>query len=108
MSDVIKYNNIVQLFREDSQSFENDEALKKWLSSEINDLINTDFEKLLSILYRIDVAENKVRQMLLEETESNAGDIIADLLIAREKQKVKTRAMFKQTNLTPNDDCEKW
>lgn len=108
MNDIIKYNNIAHLFVEEEKNFEDEAALKKWLSNEINELITHDFEKLLSILYRIDVSEQRVRAMLIQETESNAGDIIADLLIEREKQKIITRAMFKQVNTNIDDECDKW
>ena len=36
---------------------------KQVLVEKINDLINTDFQKLVSILYRMDVSEIKLKQL---------------------------------------------
>lgn len=62
------------------------------LSKAIQYLIDTDFEKLMQILYRIDVDENKVRQAFGLEKE--VAKEIALLVIEREKQKVITRAKY--------------
>jgi hypothetical protein len=76
------------------------------LAVQVNNLIQTDFHKLISILYRLDVSENKLRQLLEENTNSNAGPIIADLIIERQLQKIKSRKENKNNNIIPEDD--KW
>lgn len=59
----------------------------------IIDLLHHDFNKLLNILYRIDVDENKLKQALFESTQP-AAETIADLIIERQLQKIKFRKMY--------------
>ena len=71
------------------------EELQSLLSGHINTLIQKDFQKLLTILYRIDVSEEKLKKLLLQ-SDVEAGKIIADLIIERQIQKIKTRQQFSQ------------
>ena len=53
-------------------------------------LVEDDFSKLLQILYRADVDQYKLKE-LLENTEGkSSAEIIADAYIARQKAKVET------------------
>ena len=80
------------------------------LSEEINQMILTNFETLVQLLYRIDVSESKVKMLLNQQPNEDAGKIIARLIIERQLQKIK----FK--NETANDvnrlesssDAESW
>lgn len=72
----------------------------------INKLIQTDFHKLISILYRLDVSETKLKRLLEENSGSDAGVIIADLIIERQLQKIRSRKENKNNNTIPEDD--KW
>jgi hypothetical protein len=76
------------------------------LSDKVNDLINTDFQKLVSILYRMDVDEAKLRQLLDENPGTDAGTIIADLMIQRQEQKIRSRRAHKPDENISDD--EKW
>ena len=83
------------------------EELQSRLESYINELIKTDFEKLVTYLYRIDVNEQKLKLLLRQFPEKDAGKIIAALIIERQQQKIKTREKFRQQG----DDVEgeeKW
>ena len=71
------------------------DELQKILSEHVNMLIQKDFQKLLSILYRIDVSEEKLKQML-SLSDEDAGKIIAELIIERQIQKIKSRQQFSQ------------
>ena len=72
----------------------------------VNHLINTDFEKLVFLLYRIDVRETVIKQLLTLPSSSNAGELIADAIIARQGEKIVTRKQFIQpTNIAEED---KW
>jgi hypothetical protein len=82
------------------------DELKQKLSLHINHLINHDFEKLVSLLYRIDVNENKMRRLLEQKEGENAAGLIADLIIERQLQKIKSRLETKKNNEIP--DNEKW
>ncbi len=82
------------------------QELKEKLAVHINLLINHDFEKLVSLLYRIDVNENKMRQLLEKKEGENAAGLIADLIIERQLQKIKSRKETKRNGDIPDE--EKW
>ena len=82
------------------------EELKQKLSIHINYLINYDFEKLIFYLYRIDVNESKIRQLLEQQEGEDAGGLIADLIIERQLQKIESRKKPATNNNIPDD--EKW
>ena len=68
------------------------EYLIDWLTNEIAQLIDRDFNKLLNMLYRIDVNEQKAKKAFADAYPARE---IAILIIEREKQKVETRAKYK-------------
>jgi hypothetical protein len=61
------------------------------LSIKINELINTDFEKLVQLLYRVDVDETKLKKILQENADTDAGKLIALLLIERQQEKLQSK-----------------
>ena len=65
------------------------------LAIEINALILHDFPKLVNILYRIDIDESKLKETLAHYIHDDAGYIIAQLVIERQLEKLKTRESFK-------------
>ncbi len=77
------------------------------LSGRVNDLIKSDFEKLVSLLYRIDVSEQKLKSLLQQFPGEDAGNIIASLILERQEQKLKTRKQFSQRD-NEIDEEEKW
>ena len=80
---------------------------KQALIEKINELINNDFQKLVSILYRMDVSELKLKQLLNENQGTNAALIITDLMIERQEQKMISRQQFRKKDENISDD-EKW
>jgi hypothetical protein len=83
------------------------EELKQKLSLYVNYLINHDFEKLVFYLYRIDVNEAKMKQLLEQREGEDAPGLIADLIIERQLQKIKSRQQFRQRD-SNIDENEKW
>jgi hypothetical protein len=81
--------------------------LEEKLTQHINHLINTDFEKLIYYLYRIDVNETKMKQLLEQQGGENAAQLIARLIIDRQLQKIKSRAEHKPT-ATDDEGAERW
>jgi hypothetical protein len=77
------------------------------LSVYLNNLIKNDFDKLIAYLYRIDVNEQKLKTLLMQKPDEDAGNIIATLIIERQEQKIKTRRQFTQNNEDFNEE-EKW
>jgi hypothetical protein len=83
------------------------DELQRLLSSYINQLINTDFEKLVFYLYRIDVNETKMKQLLQKQAGENAAGLIAQLIIDRQLEKIKARAEHKST-AADDETAERW
>ena len=83
------------------------DELEQQLTDHINHLINTDFEKLIYYLYRIDVNETKMKQVLQQQEGENAAQLIAQLIIDRQLQKIKSRAENK-TSTTNDEGAERW
>ena len=81
------------------------EEIKAALTSYVNELINKDFEKLVSLLYRIDVNEHKMRNLLNAKQGENAAGLIADLIIERQLQKIESRKKYSSRQ---DSDEEKW
>jgi hypothetical protein len=82
------------------------DQLKERLSSHINLLIQSDFQKLLSILYRVDVSESKLKHLLKENQGFDAANIITELIIERQLQKIRSRNEYRNDENVSDD--EKW
>ena len=76
------------------------------LAAFVNHLINIDFEKLVFLLYKIDVSESTIKQLLALPSANNAGKLIADAIIKRQLQKIESRQQFKQSINIAEED--KW
>lgn len=83
------------------------EETKKRLMDLINELIQKDFNALVQLLYRIDVDEKKIRVYLKENKNQDSASVLADLIIERQQQKIKSRQEF-QTKNKKDDNDEKW
>ena len=84
----------------DKMDFMNHLALK------INELIIHDFEKLVQILYRIDIDEIQLRDMISKYVHEDAGFIIAQLVADRQLKKLESRKDFKPDENIP--EADKW
>jgi hypothetical protein len=80
---------------------------KQVLIDHINDLLQHNFQKLVSLLYRLDVSETKLRSLLDNNEGRDAADIITDLIIERQLQKIKSRQQFRQRDNNINEE-DKW
>jgi hypothetical protein len=85
------------------------EQLENLLADKLNTLIRDDFNGLVGLLYRIDINEARLRQLLQSNQGTDAGKIIARLIIDRQLQKIESRRAYKKSNPAEND-CgeEKW
>ena len=103
--------NLIAAIREslqvDLQESLSMDELKKLLADYINPLISNNFHKLITILYRVDINESKLRQLLQDNPGEDAGTIIAGLIIERQMQKIKSRESFRKKE-TDIDENEKW
>jgi hypothetical protein len=99
--EILKADLVIQLPEEASM-----DRLRGLLAVYINDLIEKNFQQLVNILYRLDVSEEKLKQMLQSKYE-DAGLIITDLIIERQNQKLESRKRFQQQQ-KDIDEAEKW
>ncbi|OJU28081.1 MAG: hypothetical protein BGN92_08230 [Sphingobacteriales bacterium 41-5] len=70
-------------------------------------MLSNDFGRLVSSLYRFDVPETKLRNLLKQHPKTDAADIIAKLIIERQLQKLKSRQQYSQRDNDISEE-EKW
>lgn len=103
MSEVLE--DIMKIAEEDALM---DKILFEKLSLRVNYLITQDFDKLLYWLYRMDIPETKLRNILDAQSGSNAGDIIARMIVDRHIEKIISRKKYKMKPGADEDGLEKW
>jgi hypothetical protein len=74
-------------------------VIREKLAVLIAHLMQTNFEKLCQAMYRLDVSEGRFDQAMNENALDQIPYAIADLVIEREMQKVRTRIMHKRGEL---------
>ena len=81
------------------------EELKIFLAGYINHLISNNPDKLVSILSRVDVSE-KILKANLQNQKEDASNIMAQMIIDRQLEKIKTREQYRSDHDVSED--EKW
>jgi hypothetical protein len=76
--------------------------VKLQLLPHINHLMDTNFMQFVQTLYELDIDENKILHITQQQA-MHAGQI-ADLIIARELQKIETRKQYKKDTLDAPPD----
>ena len=101
-------NNAIVHIVNDSFSLQaNENNFLDFLTEKINFMIVNDFNKLIYILYRADINEQKLNRLLAENKKEDAGKIIAALFIQRQLEIIKSRK--ENTANSKNDsDEERW
>lgn len=84
---------------------ETESAFKQSLIEIITFLIDHNFEKLLWILYRIDVDEEKAKTLLSKHLPDEAPVILAELIMQRQYKKEELKKQFAQS-VKLNDEDE--
>lgn len=92
---------------QDTKSISSQDELKGKLAEIIAYLLDHDFEKLLWILYRIDVDEEKAKELLSKHLPEQAPEILADLIIQRQLKKEELKLQFKSAPTDEEDDALK-
>jgi hypothetical protein len=72
----------------------------------INDCIQHDFNKLVQLLYRIDVSEEKLKYILQLNPNEDAAKLIAAVIIERLAATKAARAHFSSTDKIDSTDTE--
>lgn len=83
--------SLIPILKTDEEKYK---AFRKILMQRIEELAEKDMEKLLWILYRIDVSEKKLHQVMQQTAPADFSGTLADLIIERQIQKINTRRQF--------------
>lgn len=94
-SEIIQLNFELDEQEPEKVSMEN---VREKLIEKIEHLLVHDYEKLLWILYRVDVPEKKAIAAMADASEGKPSHALADLIIERQIQKAKTRIQFRSTD----------
>jgi hypothetical protein len=97
-------NEIVHIVNDSFNLQSNENNFIDFLTEKINFLIVNDFNKLIFILYRADINEQKLNRLLAENKKEDAAKIIAALFIQRQLEKIKSRE--ENSSKTNNDTQE--
>ena len=71
--------------------------IKEFLAKRITEMLTKNEERFYNTLYRIDVSESKVAEIL--STSKVAPEDLADLIIERQLQRIRTQILYKQGKL---------
>ncbi len=82
--------------------------LHRILAEKINVLIGSDFNQLVYLLYRADVDEQRLKTILKSNPDTNAGVIIATLVMERLQQKVLSKKQYSNKPPDNINDDERW
>lgn len=85
----------------------NNNDIREQIIALVNTLINKDFHSLLQLLYKIDVSEHTIRSSLKSDSNTMTAEVIADLIIERQLQKIESRKIFNSKNDNLSNE-EKW
>jgi hypothetical protein len=109
MDSVVFQETALQLSADAALAIQPDityEQLVTLLAEKLEDLISNNFQQFVLLLYKIDVSENKVREIFGPDVSADAYYKLAAIMIERQKQKIISRKATKK----PDDDDgeEKW
>lgn len=83
--------------------------LQVHLRDGISWLIQHDFERLVQILYQLDVHEDKLKKSLQSSPDIDAVNIISDMIVERQVEKWKTKQELNNLHSTDDTDAdERW
>lgn len=82
-----------------SRDLPDNSAIREQLAFVIARLMDQNFERLCQAMYRLDVSERKFHEVLTVSPVGEIPFLLADLVIEREMQKVRTRMMYKRKEL---------
>ena len=74
----------------------------------VNDMLVNDFNRLIAILYRLDVSDRKLRERLADSPKTDAARLIAEMMVEREVRKIKSRRETRRDDISSIDEDERW
>ena len=104
-----RLQHLLGLGKESGGIHDSDESLLKYIEFRVQELINSNFQGLLQSLYRIDINEKELKKSIENSSPEKVAGIIAEKILEREKQKLKTKEecrQFRSDNI--EDEEETW
>ncbi|KAF0159444.1 MAG: hypothetical protein FD188_2193, partial [Ignavibacteria bacterium] len=75
---------------------DNLDLIRNHLIVKVKELMSRDYDRFLNSMYRIDVNEKKVREILHCKDRTTIPEKLADLIIERQLMRVRTQIMYKE------------
>ena len=104
---MLNENNHIELFLQKINALtttKSSEAFVEPLTAFINHLLQYDFQKLVYLLYRVDINEKVLKKLLNDNPKTDAALIISHLIIKRQLEKIKSKEQFKRDADIPEED----
>jgi hypothetical protein len=76
------------------------ESVRQFLVNQIITLLNTNPERLMAILYRIDVSEARVNEIFRTAIPPDMPELLADVILERQLAKAESRARYRDQSET--------
>jgi hypothetical protein len=102
MNEQELYPTLVEKLHKDFSLVENSlpavndlSLIREHLIKKETELLSRDYDRFLSNLYRIDVNEKKVSQILHSKDRTTIPEKLADLIIERQLLRVKTQSLYR-------------
>jgi len=73
--------------------------IREHLIAKVSELMSRDYERFITNLYRIDVNESKVREILHSKDRTTIPEKLADLIIERQLLRIKTQILYREGKL---------
>ncbi len=104
----ISSDNVVILYMDPGNQLIPLESLSKEdLAIYIETLISQDFPRLIQILYRLDISEAKLKNMLATNPNAHTGTLITQMIIDRLEAKRKSRDEYSKKDWGESE-VERW
>lgn len=96
----------IQVTPELTETTEGDDQLIDFMSRRIEELMAGEFESLMSMMYRLDVDERKIRKALSPANPENPATSLARLIVLRQKKRMATKKKYQPPSIDDWIDIE--
>lgn len=93
---VEKLNKDFSLTKDSLPAVNDLSLIREHLINKVTELISRDYDRFLTNLYRMDVNETKVSQILHAKDRTTIPEKLADLIIERQLLRVKTQMLYRE------------
>jgi len=94
-----KLDKDFSLAKESLSVFDNLSNIREHLIIKVVELMRKDYSRFLNSLYRIDIDEPSVLEVLNSKDKTLVPEKLADLIIERQMQRVKTQNLYREGKL---------